>query len=200
MRSFPFDEYGVLYRDRAVGVGWTSTQLAQAVQAGDLQRICTATYVAATPRPPAELHLLRARAALERDPDLVVTHQSAAVVHHLPLLKPKLALVDVVSARRVRKRSLRLRTLALVPEEIEVVDGLAVTSLARTAVTAACTSPMGFAGALTIFDGAISRGVSREAMATMLAAPVHGAAVARRALALADGDSANPAESWLAPR
>ncbi|MCF8572215.1 hypothetical protein L5G32_18300 [Gordonia sp. HY002] len=68
--------------------------------------------MAATPRPPADLHLLRARAALERDPDLVVTHQSAAVVHRLPLLKPKLALVDVVSARRVRKRSLRLRTLA----------------------------------------------------------------------------------------
>lgn len=196
MRSFPFDEYGVLYRDRAVGVGWTSTQLARAVQAGDLLRIATATYVEPLSRSPADLHVLQARAALERDPGLILTHQSAAVIHRLPLLKPDLSVVDVVSVRRVRKRALRLRTATLAPEEVEVVDELAVTSLERTAVTAACTSPMGFAGALTIFDGAVKRGASREVMAQMLDAPLHGAALARRALALADGDSANPAESW----
>ncbi|MCF8587354.1 hypothetical protein L5G28_01415 [Gordonia sp. HY285] len=196
MRTFPFDEYGVLYRDRAVGVGWTSTQLARAVHAGDLLRIDTGTYAEAVPRPPADLHLLRVRAALERDPGLTFTHQSAAVIHRLPLLTPDLSLIDVVSARRARRRSLRLRAVPLVPEEAIVVDGLSVTSLERTAVSVACTSPMGFAGALTVFDGALSQGASRQSMTRMLDAPMHGVAVARRALALADADSANPAESW----
>lgn len=84
----------------------------------------------------------------------------------------------------------------LADHEIVVIDGIRVTSLERTAVDVACTTPMGFAGALAVFDSAERMGADRDVMARMLRGRRRGAAHARRALHHADGKSENPGESW----
>ncbi|WP_143965877.1 type IV toxin-antitoxin system AbiEi family antitoxin domain-containing protein [Gordonia zhaorongruii] len=194
--QLPFDEHGILYRQRAVAVGVSATHLARACDGGELERIAPGAYVASEPRSATALHLLRARTAAAKDPSLVFSHATAAVIHGLPMLKPELARVEVISDRRPRRRTLRVHTGRIDITEVTTVGGLCVPSVEATAVAVACTSHLGFAGALAVFDGALAQGASSSAITELLKPPRHGVATARCAFAHADALSANPGESW----
>ncbi|MFW0787942.1 hypothetical protein AAFP35_25885 [Gordonia sp. CPCC 206044] len=134
------------------------------------------------------------RAAMSRT---VLSHQSAAAVHGLSMLKPNFRRVHFTT----REKSGGYRTPSRHvhvggADDVVETDGIRMTSLARTAVDVACSTTMGFAGALTVFDSALRLGADREAMGEMLRGRRKGVGVARRALHHADGLAENPGESW----
>lgn len=196
LNSFPIDEYGIVYRDRAIDVGCSAMQLSRAVDSGILERLDPGVLVPAASRTPIATHLLRARAVVRAHPTAVLSHETAAVVHGLPLLKPDRHRVAMVVNSRVRGRHLNSHRMQIPAEQRVVVNGLPVTSLELTAVDAACTTSEGFAGALTAFDSALRLGASWPMMRDLLDRPRPGVGTARRALELADPESANPGESW----
>ncbi|WP_343287397.1 hypothetical protein [Gordonia sp. SID5947] len=75
-----------------------------------------------------------------------------------------------------------------------MIDGLAVTTMERTAIDVACSG--GFAQALAVIDSALRHGADRDALATLLEDRRRGVAQARRALGLADAGAENAGESW----
>ncbi|MFT4041614.1 MAG: hypothetical protein QM673_00480 [Gordonia sp. (in: high G+C Gram-positive bacteria)] len=99
-----------------------------------------------------------------------MSHSSAAALHRLPLLKPDVGRVHVVtglpsggsigSYRHVHAAPVR-------PAELMSIDGVVVTTLERTAVDVATTSD--FAQALTAFDQALRLGADRAHMREILA-------------------------------
>lgn len=106
-------------------------------------------------RPPR--HELRVRAELAHLADgAVVSDGSAAVMHGLPTWGIRLGPVHVTRNRRTggrRDRGLHVHTAPLAADEIELVDGVAVTSVARTVVDLARVLP--FEPAVTLADAAL---------------------------------------------
>jgi hypothetical protein len=150
-------------------------------------------------RRPREHHRLAAIAVAATCPDAVLGHQSAATVLGLEMLRPDLERVHLVvaigaGAHRTPTRHEHEADLGV--DDVAVHDGIRVTALERTAVDVACTSTMGFAGALAVFDSALRLGADRDRMAGMLLAARRGVGPARRALRHADGRAENPGESW----
>lgn len=128
----------------------------------------------------------------------VISCESAAAVHHLPMLSADFARVHF-TRRTSRSGSIRyLRHTHPGPLDdayITEVDGVAVTTIERTAVDVACRG--GFAAALAILDSALRAGADRAAMEQLVSATrCPGIAVARKALRWADGLSASVGESW----
>ncbi|HVU61395.1 MAG TPA: hypothetical protein VHD58_07050, partial [Mycobacteriales bacterium] len=140
-------------------------------------------------------HRIRLEAVLLVYDDCVASHESAAVVHGLPVLD----LPQHVIATRVRGAwrggaDLRVRTAPLPESHLARVDGCAVTSLARTAVDVARTSSL--RAALVTGDIALRR-CGRAAVQAALDDSSAWADLgrARRAIALFDGRSESPLES-----
>lgn len=196
IESLPFDANGILHVGRAVQAGVDRSQLSRAVREGELTRVLTGVLVVTQDRTPEQLHLLKSRAASQAHPEIVLSHEAAAGVHGLAMLKPKLEAVDVVAPGRVRAQGMQRRVLELPAYDVEELDGVRVTSAALTAVLVACTSPMGFAGALAVMDSALRAGVSRRSLEQALRTKRNGIGVARRAFEFADSGAANPGESW----
>ena len=199
---------GIIARSSALDSGFTDADIKNAVRGGELVIACRGAYVptAELPQPgwrrDQEIYRRRSLAAAEVD-DTVLTHQSAAAVHRLALLKPDLQRIHVGVTRSSsgKRRPTRHIHCGLDPEDVVVIDGILVTSLARTAVDVAIaadlTGASAFAGALAVFDSALRAGATREELQEMLdRRRRRGAVRARQALRHADGDSANPGESW----
>lgn len=139
----------------------------------------------------AAAHLLRA--------DGVVSHASAAVLHGMTLWGVPLDRVHLTRDRRSGGRRTKLRhvhTAALDSDEVTDVDGIPVTSVARTLADLARTLP--FEPALVVADAALYR---RQLTATALAEAVAraagrpGSGPARRVAAAADARSESPGET-----
>lgn len=128
----------------------------------------------------------------------VASHQSAAVLHGLSLLSPDLSRVHertgVGRGGRV-EASRHLHSGTLDPAEVTTVDGVAVTTLERTATDVACGAA-GFAQALAVLDSALRLGADADLMCAMLAGRRSGVGLARHALDHASGLSENAGESW----
>ncbi len=151
----------VLRRDLAAA-GVTDDELRRMHRRGELARIAPGAYVDpadARLHRRADRHLLQVAAAVPRiAADAVVSHQSAAVLHRLPVWNLPLARVHVTRPRRsgaLRTARLHLHTAPLEPDEIEMVDGVAVTAVARTAVDIART--VAFEEAVAVLDAALHR-------------------------------------------
>lgn len=163
-------------------------------------RVARGAFALPGDRTPEQTHRLAAIAMGElAGGSVVLSHQSAATVHGLEMLRPSLRRVHLTTgspagAHRSTTRHEHVGILA--DDEIAIVDGVVVTSLERTAVDVACTTTMGFAGALAVFDSALRRGAERTEMAEMVRATRRGVGHARRALRYADGKAENPGESW----
>lgn len=196
IESLPFDANGILHARRAVKAGVDRSRLSRAVQAGELTRLLTGVFVVSEDRTPGQLHLLKARAVSQAHPEMVLSHEAAAVVHGFSMLKPAFDAVEIVAPRRVRAQGLQRRVLDLQDDDVDERDGIRATSRALTAITVACTSPMGFAGALTVLDSALRAGVSRRSLEAALQSNRKGIGIARRAFEFADSGAANPGESW----
>lgn len=198
---FPKDRHGLIYHAAAMAAGFTDDQYRTARRRGEIVAVVRGVCVESADRTPEQLHRLQALAIAEmRSADIVLSHQSAAVMHGLEMLKPNLKRVHstTTEANRGYRTASQHRHVGPVPhEQIVVVDGHRVTSLERTAVDIACTASHGFAGALAVFDSALRRGADPGALRSILAhRRRQGAAHARRALSWADGRAESPGESW----
>lgn len=200
----PVDRYGILRRTAVLRHGYTDDHLAAETAAARLVHLGYGAYLPSTVLPTGPARgdvryrfrcLAFGTAGLGDEPP-VLSHQSAAALHRLPLLRADLDSVHLLSGRAGggHKRG-RRHIHAGIAGESTVIDGVRVTSLARTAVDVAAAG--NFAQALVVLDGALRAGATpRELAAELEVRRRAGIAVARRALACADGASESVGESW----
>ncbi|MCF8570299.1 hypothetical protein L5G32_08470 [Gordonia sp. HY002] len=127
----------------------------------------------------------------------MLSHESAAAVLDLPVLTPCRGVVHfaIDAPGGGRKAKTRHYHCGLDADDVVVVDGVAVTTPARTVVDIGAAGT--FAQALTAADSALRAGLTRDELTEAVDRRRRcGAAKLRAALRLADGCSANPGESW----
>ena len=138
--------------------GYTEREVRRALRAGELMPVRRGIYaVRGVPDEPMVRHAMSVRAA-ERGvaSEAVISHVSAAALHGLPSWGVALDRVHVTRSRRNGgrvDRVLHLHVAHLAPDEIVIIDGIAVTSVARTVVD--CARLLGFEQALVIADAAL---------------------------------------------
>jgi Transcriptional regulator, AbiEi antitoxin len=192
----------LLLRD-LVAAGIAEDEVRRMHRRGELARIAPGAYLdPADPRlrRPEDRHLLQVVAAVPRiAPDAVVSHQSAAVLHRLPVWHLPLARVHATRPRRsgaLRTGRLHVHTAPLEPDEIVVVDGVAITAVARTVTDIARST--GLEEAVAVLDAALQRHlVTPAALAAALdrMAGWPGVPRARRAVEFADPRAMSVGES-----
>lgn len=128
----------------------------------------------------------------------VVSHLSAAVLYGLPVPPGRLELVQVTrpwAGSGQRRGHVHLYAAPLAADEISEVDGLPVTSLARTVVDLGRTLP--FPDAVAAADAALRTGLDRAEVERALgrASGRPGIATSRRVVAFADPRSESAGES-----
>ena len=189
--------------------GYSDRELRRLLRCGELTPIRRGSYLRGAPPDEAPArHALAARAAVARlAPGAVCSHVTAAVLHGLPVWQVPLERVHVTRApngsgsrtnARVHVHVARLRD-----DEISVVAGIPVTSVARTVLDVARTVP--FEAAVVVADAALRRrgpmpsraAVDRAALSDVLADADGwpGIRAARRVIAFADGGSDSVGES-----
>lgn len=182
--------------------GVPADELRRRLDSGELVAVRRGAYLprGTVPDDPVDRHVLEVRAAV-RDlaGDPVVSHVSAAAVHGLAIWNVPLARVQLTRNRRSggrRTGSMHVHAATVEPDEIGLVGGVMVTSVARTVVDLART--VGFEQAVVIADSALhTTPVTIEELWDALARGRYrpGNANARRVLRFADGRSASPGES-----
>ena len=191
--------------------GYHGTEIETMVRHGDLVRVRRGAYVpgpvSTTPTGVREQHRRLIHATLGQTGDgNVVSHMSAAVLHGLPIWSDQLARVQVIRDRAGGGRSRRhivVRGMPLAAEDVELVEGFATTTLARTVVDLACQLPMrrsvaiGDAALRTVAESAPGRDL-RAGLTDVLdrATRRPGVPTARRAVAFFDPRSESPGESY----
>jgi hypothetical protein len=130
--------------------------------------------------------------------DVVASHESAAALWGIPLIGAPPTVVHVattVGAGTRTEHGFRKHAMALPDTHVEHVEGLAVTSPARTVVDLAMTLP--FAEAVVPADWALRNGVGREQLEQVLdeASPVYRRRRAEAVLRFADARAESPGES-----
>ncbi|MCO1656200.1 type IV toxin-antitoxin system AbiEi family antitoxin domain-containing protein [Pseudonocardia humida] len=191
----------VEWRGRLLASGYTDGELRRMRRDGVLVPLRRGAYAVGTPPAGADAHhLLAIRAACGvLSPDAVVSHASAAVVHGLPVWGVPLERVHVTRGRSRGGRSgvrVHVHAAPLAPEDVVVIGGLRVTTVARTLLDLARTQP--FEQAVVLADAALARHAvdpAGLAMVLLRAARWPGLPAARRALAFADGRAESVGES-----
>lgn len=182
--------------------GFSHSELARLARSGELQRIRRGAYVtgSAEQRDAEERHRQLLEAVLRQSsPDAVVSHASAALVHGLPVFADELSQVHLTRQRdsggRVR-RGVHLHITPLGPDEITVVDGIVVTSLARTVVDVGRS--MSHLKAVAVGDAALALGLRPADLDRALkrASRRTGVPAARRMAGFCDGRSESVGESF----
>jgi hypothetical protein len=191
----------LLLRRDALATGRSDDELGRLVRAGQLSRLRRGAYVDQVLPPDAEaVHRLLVRATvagLRRA--AVVSHQSAAVLHGLPLWDVPLDRVHVTRRPRAwidTSAVMCCHVARLRDDEVIEVGGLPVTDPVRTALDLARSLP--HEAAVVTLDAALHRGVlSQDALRTRLfdIAGVPGSRSAARAVLAADGRSESVGES-----
>jgi hypothetical protein len=190
----------VLRRD-TVTAGWSDDELARLVRAGDLTRLRRGAYIdSVLPSDQAAVHRLLVRATVAGlRLSAVVSHQSAAVLHGLPLWDVPLDRVHVTRRPRAWTHTsgvLRCHVAQLRDDEVIEVDGVAVTDPVRTALDLGRSVP--HEAAVVALDAALHLGaLSHEALRQRLfdIAGTPGSRNAARAIAAADARSESVGES-----
>lgn len=119
-------------------------------------------------------------------------------MHRLALLYPDRSRVHVTSGRDSGGSIRPLRVVhpgLLTDDDVVEVDGLLLTSVARTVADVALAS-LRFPQALTAFDSGLKASTDRGDLERRLRTGRRGSSIARRALGFADDRSASPGESW----
>ncbi len=167
---------------------------------GVLQRVRRGFYAPAPLENSAARHLLSVRAAAQvMHPGAVFSHLSTAVIHGLPVPSNVAGVVEVTrdGSGGGRRTAAAIRHKApLAPAEILDVDGLAVTSVERTAVDVA--RGWSRSDGLAVMDAALARGADLSLMNEMVhSRRSHGNAKARWVLNFADAKSESYYESLV---
>ena len=188
-------------RRTAVRDGWTDDELGRMVRTGQLDRLRRGAYVSGLlPRDVAIRHRLLVQATvagLRRS--AVVSHQSAAVLHGLPLWGVPLARVHVTRPPRASTdvtSTLHCHVAAIRDDEVVEIGGMQVTNVVRTMLDLARSLPHEVA--VVALDGALfarraSHADLRMRLMDMVGSP--GSRSAARAIAFADGRSESVGES-----
>lgn len=192
------------FRSALLDNGWTDPELRRKLRSGAITPVRRGSYrLRAAPDTPEARHALLVRATLPHlAPGWVVSDVSAAVLLGLPIWNLPLDRVHVsrdgTGGGRVT-RGVHRHLVPLDPSEIVHVDGIALTSPARTVVDTASRAP--FEQAVVVADAALAprEGGPLTDRAALIAAVErstrHGLAAARRAVAFADGGGRSPGES-----
>ncbi len=179
--------------------GWTQRRLAHALGAGTLTRTVRGVYGAAGGPEPGQAHLARARAILLRKRgDAVLSHVSAALAHGLPVAQDDPAVVHLCvapPARGRRRSGYHVHVADLTDADVVILDGLAVTSLARTVTDLALFSS--FTWGVVAMDAALRRGVEAEEIQSLVTRSARrpGVETLRTVVAFADARAESPLES-----
>jgi predicted transcriptional regulator of viral defense system len=192
----------ILRRGRLLADGYSPAELRRGVRTGGLVVLRRGAYLdpSAKPAAPEAWHALEVRAAAPTlAPEAVISHASAAALFGLPLWGVRLDRVHVTRCRphggRVDPR-LHVHSASFDADEVVVLDGIAVTSVARTVVDLARSLP--FEEAVSVADAALHRKLltpDELAAAVVRATRRPGVAAARRVVAFADSRSESPGES-----
>jgi hypothetical protein len=188
-------------RRNVIAAGWSDDELGRMVRIGELARLRRGAYVGGTlPPDVAATHrlLVHATVAGLRRPS-VVSHQSAAVLHGLPLWDVPLDRVHVTRRPRAwndTSRVLRVHVAQIRDEEIVTIDGLQVTDPVRTALDLARSLP--HEAAVVALDAALHakllvKGDLQSRLLDIVGSP--GSRSAARAVAFADERSESVGES-----
>ncbi|HQZ00772.1 MAG TPA: hypothetical protein PKV13_07460 [Propionicimonas sp.] len=177
--------------------GRTRRELERGLATGDLQRVRRGFVTDATePLKPSQQHLVRLRAtAPYLGRQTYFSRYSAAALHGLPLFARRYAEVTVARAGGGHgsiASTVHARRARLGESEVTEIDGLPVTSLARTVADLVRELP--FAEAVTLTDAALASGVDRSILFA-LTDTGRGCRRAAAAIVFADGDSESPGES-----
>lgn len=201
-----YDDHGLLRRKSTLSMGVPAKTFDAAVRAGTLVQVVRGAYIdgealAGVPDYRRRQLVYRYKClavATAHDGRRVLSHESAAALHGLPLLHPDHRLVhftDAVAAKGyAKKRHVVMHPGPVPVDDVEVVDGVRTTVLARTAVDVALTTD--FERALAVLDSALRLGAGFADLQERLKGPRKGVGQARRALHHADSRAANPGESW----
>ncbi|WP_432885632.1 type IV toxin-antitoxin system AbiEi family antitoxin domain-containing protein [Kribbella sp. CA-245084] len=200
---------GWFTRPDALAAGYSDSEVRQRVRSGQWVRMGFNSYV--DPRgwpvdePPWErairLHRLSVRMARERLGAVVVSHQSAALFHGLPVWGTDLTAAHftrVGTGQSRRGRGIRVHRGALAADEIVELNGLQVTACERAVVETACTTS--YEVGVVLADGALRMGLTtRERLAAVVRRHRHwrGLPAASAAVQFADGRSESVGESRL---
>ncbi|RVW01725.1 type IV toxin-antitoxin system AbiEi family antitoxin domain-containing protein [Rhodococcus spongiicola] len=138
----------IIRRDEALRRGAADSQLQRLCHKGSWYRLRPGVY---TPREQfaaldaRERHIILATAALHASsPDAVLSHQSAAALHGLDLWNTPMKAVHLTRNRRSGGRRTghrHVHSAALDSDEVTTIDGLRVTTVARTVVDLARSLP-----------------------------------------------------------
>ena len=181
--------------------GYDRAELARMSRSKELVHIRRGAYREPSPAEldprVAHLHLLEATMR-QSAPEMVASHVSAAAVHDLPIWGDQLSRVQLSRDRRgggKGRRYSQLHGVSLPERDVVVVDGLRVTTLARTVLDLACASPM--ERAVAAGDAALRRGADPEELVELLerGAKRRGIGQARRTIAFLDARSESAGES-----
>ncbi len=180
--------------------GRSASSVRHDVRTGALVPLCRGVYVPrdAVPTEKEAQHRLRVRAMATRS-DYAVSHASAAVLHGIPVGWADLSEVHVTRARHGGGRmegGRRVHAGVLDPRWCTVVDGVLVTTVARTLVDLAKIAPTYVAVAAA--DAALQLHLCSVAELRAALESVRGHPYSRRAhlaLSLCDGRSESPGES-----
>lgn len=209
-----FDDAGLLHRTTLLTEGFREDEIDRMLRSGRLTAVRRGVYRRTENRDSTaeEDHALRTRAAAPAlSPDAVFGHVTAAVLLGLPLWNVSLRRLHVVRDRSGRgqvRAGIHVHGSPLTDDDVVEIDGVRVTSAARTVADLARTLPT--EPALVTVDGALHRAWRRihtrrpdpgaataDEVAGLLARFTgrRGAGAARHVLALADARSESPGES-----
>jgi hypothetical protein len=194
----------VLRRAELLAEGFSDNHIRRAVRDGSLGVISPGVYLMEPEMQAlgaAARHRVAVGALTPRvSGDPVVSHVSAAIMHGLPFVYSELPPVHVTRAGAAKSRrgsGLLAHRGALTSDEVVMLGGLAVTTVARTVVDCALLLP--FANAVVLTDAALHRRqVTPQALAAQLRRHprVPGMRAAASVVRFADGGSAGAGESY----
>lgn len=192
----------LVLRRQLLAAGWTDHDLRRQRRSGELVRLGRGAYVPAPGTPPQyeAKHALLAAVRDERQAaDGVLSHVSAAVLHGMSTWGLQLDRVHRTRDRRTGGRvgeGVHVHAAPLAPDEVVEVDGMLVTSAARTVIDIARTARLD--AAVAVADSALHKHLTDPdalARAGHRCAGWPGAPQARRVATVADGDSDSVGES-----
>jgi predicted transcriptional regulator of viral defense system len=195
------DSASIRRRSELLAAGHTRYEVDRDLRAGALSRLRRGAYLEGpAPGDGDTRHRLAIHAAFaELDAGAVASHGSAAVLHGLPTWAVPLERTQVTRVRTYggrRDQLVHVRVARLDPDEVEYVEDIPVTTVARTVVDLARALP--FQPAVAIGDGALAGGLTdAEELDDMLRRSTRRpwCASARRAVALMDGRAESVGES-----
>ena len=197
-------QHGLVSRKQAIAAGYRGPELRGLTRVGgDWVVVRRGVYITrnaweAVPEGDAKWALRDRAASLAMAVNHVMSHDSAARAHGLPLLDPTVSLVHVtrrgVGGSRT-EHGVKHHLAKDGPLCVDVVDGLPVTQPARTAVDVA--REHGLSSGVVIADAVLRSGIPREALAAELVKERHWRGVnnARAAVDLADSGAESAGES-----